>query len=129
MFGHVGYDAYNAWLTETRTDIAAFLGDPDGAARIALATSATDGLNSLIQGLPRAKGGLIVTTAEEHGSALLPLHRRREHGDALRILRHESDDQLLSEVERAMADGAPAMVMSLVSCKSGNVLPVPEACA
>src|SRR5437773_1589632 len=45
MFGHVGYDAYNAWLTETRTDIAAFLGDPDGAARIALATSATDGLN------------------------------------------------------------------------------------
>jgi len=129
MFGHVGYDAYNAWLSEARADIAAFLGDPGGAARVALATSATDGLNTLIQGLRMPSGSLIATTAEEHGSALLPLHRRRERGDALRIIRHDSDDQLLSELERSFSDGARAMVMSLVSCKSGNVLPVREACA
>ena len=129
MFGHVGYEAYNAWLADARADIAAFLGDTDGAAHVALATSATDGLNSLIQGLRIPAGSLIATTAEEHGSALLPLHRRRERGDRLRIARHDSDDQLLSEIERALSDGARAMVMSLVSCKSGNVLPVPEACA
>ncbi len=129
MFSHVGYDAYNAWLSEARADIAAFLGDEGGASRIALTTSATEGLNALVLGLRLPQGALIVTTAEEHGSALMPLHRRRERGDRLRILRHGSDDQLLDEVRGALREGASAMVMSLVSCKSGNVLPVREACA
>lgn len=129
MFSHVGYDAYNAWLTDARTDIAAFLGDPDGASRVALMTSATEGLNALVLGLRLAPGSLIVTTAEEHGSALMPLHRRRERGDRLRIVWHGSDDQLLEDVRAALREGARAMVMSLVSCKSGNVLPVREACA
>ncbi|MBU6424256.1 MAG: aminotransferase class V-fold PLP-dependent enzyme, partial [Chloroflexi bacterium] len=67
--------------------------------------------------------------AEEHGSALMPLHRRRERGDRLRIVRHESDAQLLEDLARAFSDGARALVISLVSCKSGNALPVREACA
>lgn len=129
MFSHVGYDAYNAWLAEARADLAAFLGDPDGAARVALATSATEGLNTLIQGLRLPPGSLMVTTAEEHASALLPLHRRRERGDRLRLLRHDDDASLLRELSRAFADGARALVMSLVSCKSGDLLPVREACA
>jgi L-cysteine/cystine lyase len=129
MFSHVGYDAYNAWLTEARADVAAFLGDEGGASRIALMTSATEGLNALVLGLRLPHGALIVTTAEEHGSALMPLHRRRERGDRLLILRHGSDDQLLDGVRGALREGARAIVMSLVSCKSGNVLPVREACA
>jgi selenocysteine lyase/cysteine desulfurase len=129
MFSHVGYDAYNAWLIEARRDVAAFLGDPDGASRVALMTSATDGLNTLVQGLRIPPGSLIVTTAEEHGSALMPLHRRRERGDRLRIVRHHSDDQLLDGVRVALREGARALLMSLVSCKSGNVLPVAAACA
>ncbi|HEX9435785.1 MAG TPA: aminotransferase class V-fold PLP-dependent enzyme [Candidatus Limnocylindria bacterium] len=128
MFSHVGYDAYNAWLSEARADVAAFLGDDGGASRIALTTSATDGLNALVLGLRVPPGSLIVTTAEEHGSALMPLHRRRERGDRLRIVRHDSDDQLLTEMRRALDDGARALLMSLVSCKSGNVLPVRAAC-
>jgi L-cysteine/cystine lyase len=129
MFSHVGYDAYNAWLSDARADIAAFLGDADGAARVALMGSATEGLNALVLGLRLAPGSLIVTTAEEHGSALMPLHRRREKGDRLRIVRHGSDDELLDGVRGALDEGAGALVMSLVSCKSGNVLPVGAACA
>ena len=129
MFSHVGYDAYNAWLAEARADLAAFLGDEGGAARIALMTSATEGLNALALGLRIAPGSLIVTTAEEHGSALMPLHRRRERGDRLRIVRHDDDGQLLADVRRALEDGARALLLSLVSCKSGNVLPVRDACA
>jgi selenocysteine lyase/cysteine desulfurase len=59
----------------------------------------------------------------------MPLHRRRERGDRLRIVRHEDDQQLVDDVRRALEDGARALLMSLVSCKSGNVLPVREACA
>ncbi len=129
MFSHVGYDAYNTWLAEARADVAALLGDEGGESRIALMTSATEGLNTLALGLRLPPGSLIVTTAEEHGSALMPLHRRRERGDRLRVVRHEDDAQLLEDVRRAFADGARALVLSLVSCKSGNVLPVREACA
>ena len=51
MFGHVGYAAYNDALAATRADLAAALGDPDGASRLALAQSATEGLNTLVAGL------------------------------------------------------------------------------
>jgi selenocysteine lyase/cysteine desulfurase len=129
MFSHVGYDAYNEWLAQARADLAAFLGDPGGAERIALMTSATDGLNTLVQGLPIPPGSIIATTAEEHGSALMPLHRRQERGDTLRILPHGDDATFLAELALALNDGARALVMSLVSCKSGAVLPVRAACA
>src|SRR5438874_10787127 len=48
MFSHVGYDAYNAALDATRADIADFLGDTGGSARVALTPSATDALNTRI---------------------------------------------------------------------------------
>ncbi len=129
MFGHVGYAAYNAALDATRADLAAALGDPAGAARISLAQSATDGLNTLVAGLAIPERSLILTTAEEHGSALYPLRRRAEAGDRLREIKWERDaDRFLEEVRRGMRDGARALLISLVSCKTGDVLPVREAC-
>jgi cysteine desulfurase / selenocysteine lyase len=129
MFGQVGYAAYNAALDATRADIAATLGDPGGASRIALAQSATDGLNTLIAGLAIPPGSLIVTTAEEHGSALYPLRRRMDLGDKLvEIAWHRDPDRLVAEVGHWARRGARALVISLVSCKTGDVLPVAEAC-
>jgi cysteine desulfurase / selenocysteine lyase len=129
MFGHVGYAAYNAALDATRADLAAALGDPPGAARISLAQSATDGLNTLVAGLAIPERSLILTTAEEHGSALYPLRRRAEAGDRLREIPWDRNaDRFLDEVRRGMRDGARALLISLVSCKTGDVLPVREAC-
>lgn len=129
MFGHVGYAAYNAALAATRTDLAAALGDPAGAQRISLAQSATDGLNTLVAGLAIPDRSLILTTAEEHGSALYPLRRRAELGDRLREIGWGRDaDRFLDEIRRGMRDGARALLISLVSCKTGDVLPVREAC-
>lgn len=133
MFSHVGYDAYNAALDATRADIADFVGDPGGAARIALTQSATDALNTLIGGMklpfrmPRKPGSLIVTTAEEHGSALMPTFARRIRGDRVKVLPHRDDASFLADLKREFRDGAAALVISLVSCKSGKVLPVKDA--
>ncbi len=127
MFSHVGYDAYNAALDATRADIAEFVGDPGGAARVALTQSATDSLNTLIGALRLPHGSLVVTTAEEHGSALMPTFARRARGDRVSVLPHRDDASFLADVERAFADGAAALVISLVSCKSGKVLPVAQA--
>ena len=129
MFGQLGYAAYNAALDATRADLAAALGDPDGAARVALAQSATDGLNTLVAGLAIAPRSLIITTLEEHGSALYPLRRRAELGDDLREIEwHGDPDRFLDEVRKGMRDGARALLLSAVSCKTGDVLPVREAC-
>jgi L-cysteine/cystine lyase len=68
-----------------------------------------------------------VTTAEEHGSALMPTFARRLRGDRVRVLPHRDDPTFLADVKREFADGAAALVISLVSCKSGKVLPVKEA--
>src|SRR5438067_2609020 len=133
MFSHVGYDAYNAALDQTRADVADFVGDPGGAAHVALTQSATDSLNTLIGGLrlpirmPRRPGALILTTAEEHGSALMPTFARRTRGDRVRVLAHKDDASFLADMRREFADGAAALVISLVSCKSGKVLPVADA--
>jgi cysteine desulfurase / selenocysteine lyase len=130
MFSHVGYDAYNSALEATRADVAAALGDSGGAARIALAQSATDGLNTLVAGLVIPPGSLIVTTAEEHASALYPLRRRAEEGDRLlEIPWRANRDRFLAEVHAAMRSGARALLISLVSCRTGDVLPASEACA
>ena len=129
MFGQLGYAAYNGALDATRADLAAALGDPGGAARIALAQSATDGLNTLVAGLAIPPKSLIVTTLEEHGSALYPMRRRAELGDELREIGwHGDPDRFLDEVRGAMRRGARALLISAVSCKTGDVLPVREAC-
>ncbi len=129
MFGHVGYAAYNAALDATREDLAAALGDPGGAARVALAQSATDGLNTLVAGLAIPPKSLIITTLEEHGSALYPMRRRAELGDELREIPWNGDpDRFLEEVRGAMRDGGRALLISAVSCKTGDALPVREAC-
>src|SRR5205814_1607401 len=113
MFGHVGYAAYNATLAGTRADLAAALGDPAGAERIALAQSATDGLNTLVAGLAIPERSLILTTLEEHGSALYPLRRRAELGDELReIAWHRDPDRFLDEVRGGLRDGARALLLS-----------------
>ena len=127
MFSHVGYDAYNAALDGTRADVADFIGDPGGAEHIALTQSATDSLNTLIGGLRLPAHATIVTTAEEHGSALMPTFARRARGDQVVVLPHRDDAAFLALVKRAFDDGAAALVISLVSCKSGKVLPVREA--
>jgi selenocysteine lyase/cysteine desulfurase len=133
MFSHVGYDAYNAGLDATRADIAAAIGDPGGASRVALTQSASDSLNTLVGGLrlrprmPRRGGAVIATTAEEHGSALLPVFARRARGDRVAVIPHRDDASFLDDVRAAFATDAEALVISLVGCKSGKVLPVAEA--
>ena len=128
MFSHVGYDSYNAELAATRAAFAAFIGDPDGASRIALTQSATDGLNTLISSLPLEPGALIVTTAEEHPAAILPVYRRQDRGDRVRIVALSDDERFLADVVQAFRDGAQAIVLSLVSCRTGRRLPVEAAC-
>src|SRR5258708_22613903 len=95
---------------------------------MALTQSATDGLNTLIASLPLRDRALIVTTAEEHPAALLPVYRRQDRGDRVRVIAVHDDERFLADVAQAFRDGAEAIVLSLVSCRTGRRLPVEAAC-
>jgi cysteine desulfurase/selenocysteine lyase len=128
MFSHVGFAAYDAALAETRADLAAFLGDPQGASRVALVQSATAALNLVVSGLHFSRPARFVTTDREHASALLPLAARRERGDEVLIVPYAGDDAaFLSRLRVALRPGG-ALLLSHVSHKDGAVLPVREAC-
>src|SRR3989442_893859 len=61
--------------------------------------------------------------------ALYPLRGRAGTGDRLREIAWRGDpDRFLEEVGRGMRDGACALLISLVSCKTGDLLPAREAC-
>ncbi|HET8567457.1 MAG TPA: aminotransferase class V-fold PLP-dependent enzyme [Candidatus Limnocylindria bacterium] len=127
MFGHEGYDAYNAALAAAREDLAEFVGDPGGASRIALLQSATEALNVAIAGLELDPGTTIVTTDEEHGSALLPILARAPQGIAAHVV--PADDVREALRPGRLPRGARALVVSLVSCKTGKRLPAEDAVA
>src|SRR5262249_55713449 len=120
-------------LDATRADIADFIGDPGGATRVALTQSATDSLNTLIGGMklpfrmPRKPGALIVTTQGGNRSAPMPTFHRPIRGDRVTVIPHRDDASFLADLRRLFAEGAAALVISLVSCKSGKVLPVAQA--
>lgn len=126
MFSHVGYDAYNAALADTRVDLAGFIADPGGASRIALMQSATDGLNVAIAGLTLRPGATFVTTAEEHGSALLPQFLRQRKGDRVVVIPYRDASDFTERMRRERPD---AVVISVVSCKTGKVLDVASVAA
>jgi selenocysteine lyase/cysteine desulfurase len=129
MFSHAGYAEYDAELARTRDDLAAFIGDPGGGARFTLLQSATAALNVVLAALRFARPARIVTTDQEHASALLPAFARRERGDEVLVVPYTGDHAaFLERLDRELAGGG-ALLLSHVSHKSGAVLPVREASA
>lgn len=129
MFSHIGFAAYDAALEATRTDVAVALGDPGGASRVALQQSATAALNVVVGALRLGHGTRIVTTDQEHVSALLPVFLRRGRGDEVVVVAHDGDDaRFLDRLAASLRPGG-ALLLSHVSHKNGMVLPVAEACA
>ena len=85
-------------------------------------------MNTLIASLPLDPGALLVTTAEEHPAALLPVYRRQDRGDRVRVIALHDDERFLEDTAQAFRDGAQAIVLSLVSCRTGRRLPVEAVC-
>lgn len=129
MFSHVGFAAYDAALAVARADLAAALGDPGGASRVALQQSATAALNVVVGGLRLGRAARMVTTDQEHVSALLPTFARRERGDEVVVVPYDGDDDGFLERLAASLRSGGALLLSQVSHKNGMVLPVAEACA
>lgn len=109
---------------DVRAKAAAFLGAEDPS-EVAFVKNTTEGLNTVIMGLPWAKGDEVVTTDYEHNSVHVPVLRARDlHGIRHRAVRSTGELTFdLSAFEEAMSKKVRLVAMCLTSNVTGHTLP------
>jgi selenocysteine lyase/cysteine desulfurase len=112
-----------------RARCATLLGPSCSADEIALVSTATEGINAILNTIPLARGDEIITSTHEHASLVIPLlHKIQTHGIEVRTF----------EPDRVRAQGNVDRIATLVSartrlvfvshvtCTTGQVMPVTD---
>jgi cysteine desulfurase/selenocysteine lyase len=112
---------------DVRAKAAAFFG-ADDASEIAFLKNTTEGLNTVIMGLPWKKGDEVLTTDYEHNSVHVPVLRAREAHSLRHTVVRSSDDLTfdLSAFEEAMSRKVKLVAMCLTSNVTGCTLPAKD---
>lgn len=112
-----------------RGKCASLLGASCTAGEIALVSTATEGINIILNGLPLRAGDEVVTSSHEHVALVIPLlHKMKTAGIVIRTF----DPDLRSAagtLERLRALVTPRtrlIFVSHVTCTTGQILPVVE---
>lgn len=110
-----------------RARCASLLGPSCSADEIALVSTATEGINAILNTIPLTRGDEVITSTHEHASLVIPLlHKMQTHGIAVRTF--EPDLVRASgNVDRiaALAGARTRLIfISHVTCTTGQVMPV-----
>ena len=109
-----------------REAVAGLIGASAG--EILLTSSTTDGINTVMTGLPWREGDEIVTCNLEHSSILLPSYQQqRLRGVKVKVLvlaPGESHESILNKVEGALTDRTRMVFFSHVEYSTGLRMPV-----
>jgi selenocysteine lyase/cysteine desulfurase len=115
--------------TRIRGKCATLLGASCTAGEIALVSTATEGINIILNGLPLRAGDEIVTTTHEHVALALPLaYKMKTAGVVVRTFEPDLRSRA-GNVDRIRALLTPRtrlIFVSHVTCTTGQVLPVAE---
>ena len=118
----------NDWA-RIRGKCAALLGPSCSAGEIAFVSTATEGINIILNGLPLKAGDEIITTTHEHVGLALPLtHKMKTAGVVVRAFEPDLRSRG-GNVERIRALLTPRtrlIFVSHVTCTTGQVLPVAD---
>jgi len=115
--------------TRIRGKCAALLGPSAAASEIALISTATEGINIILNGLGLRSGDEVVTSTHEHVALAIPLlHKMKTAGIVVRTFEPDLASAAGS-VERVRALLTPrtrAIFVSHVTCTTGQVLPLKD---
>jgi selenocysteine lyase/cysteine desulfurase len=115
--------------TRIRGKCAALLGPSANAAEIALVSTATEGINLILNGIPLRTGDEIVTSTHEHVALVIPLlHKMKTAGIVVRTFEPDLRSAA-GTLDRVLAQLTPRTRMIFVShvtCTTGQVLPVQD---
>ena len=119
-------DSGEAIDLEAREAVARLIGAT--ADEVLLTSSTTDGINTVMTGLPWREGDEIVTCNLEHSSILLPSYQaQRLRGVKVNVLTlapDESHESVLSKVEEALTDRTRMVFFSHIEYSTGLRMPV-----
>jgi selenocysteine lyase/cysteine desulfurase len=126
--GHLTQPAAQAGYQRAREALAALLGAPPES--IALTRNATDGVNLVAAGLKLDPTAVALTTDQEHPAVILPWSAAERRGGAhLELFAIGPDPEVtLTNFKRALRPETKMVIVSHVSCETGQRLPVEEIC-
>lgn len=119
-------DSGEAIDQEAREAVAGLIGASAG--EVLLTSSTTDGINTVMTGLPWREGDEIVTCNLEHSSILLPSYQaQRLRGVKVNVLTlapDESHESILAKVDGALTDRTRMVFFSHIEYSTGLRMPV-----
>jgi selenocysteine lyase/cysteine desulfurase len=113
--------------TRIRSKAATLLGPSCRPEEIALVSTATEGINMVLNGLPLRQGDEVITSTHEHVALAVPLlHKIRTAGIVVRTFEPDLDsaDRTVERVRALVSARTRLIVISHVTCTTGQVLPV-----
>jgi len=112
-----------------RARCATLLGPSCGADEIALVSTATEGINAILNTIPLTRGDEVITSTHEHASLVIPLlHKIQTHGIEVRTFEPDLV-RPAGNVDRIAALAGPRtrlIFISHVTCTTGQVMPVAD---
>lgn len=111
-----------------KTAAASVIGAPSKE-EIALVSTATEGINIVLNGLPLRKGDEVITTAHEHPALAIPLlNRMQRDGIVIKVLDPDlqSTRGNVSRIERLITRRTKLIFLSHITCTTGQRLPAAE---
>lgn len=97
---------------------------------VCLTSNTTDGLNTVMNGLPWKAGDEIITCTLEHSSVLIPSYfQRQRHGIVVKVLPiapNEGADGVLEQIAAGISDRTRMVFLSHVEYSCGMRMPVKE---
>jgi selenocysteine lyase/cysteine desulfurase len=115
--------------TRIRRKCAALLGPSCRADEVALVSTATEGINAILNTVPFSRGDEVVTSTHEHAGLVIPLlHKAQTHGIVIRTFEPDLESAQ-GNVDRVVALITPRtrlIFVSHVTCTTGQLMPVAE---
>jgi selenocysteine lyase/cysteine desulfurase len=112
-----------------RARCATLLGPSCSADEVALVSTATEGINAILNTIPLTRGDEIITSTHEHASLVIPLlHKIQTHGIEVRTFEPDLV-RAAGNVDRiaALAGARTRLIfISHVTCTTGQLMPVAD---
>lgn len=112
-----------------RTKCASLLGPSCTAQEVALISTATEGINIILNGLPLGRGDEVITSTHEHVALAIPLlHKMKTAGLEVRTFEPDAASArgTLDRIEALITPRTRLIFVSHVTCTTGQVLPAAD---
>jgi selenocysteine lyase/cysteine desulfurase len=124
---HAGHSEEDWWKIKEK--YAVFLGPGVKKEELAYTSTATEGINIILNGLPLKKGDEVIASTHEHVALNIPLlNKMKTRGIVLKTFEPDLADAMgnVRRIEKLVTGRTRLIFTSHITCTTGQVLPVKE---